>query len=387
MPHTTDTETQSQNNAMAALVIVAARLSIGLLAAKIAFTFFRHGPWIFPLNEVNWLSLFNHWDSVWYIGIAQSGYSSLMSHAFYPVYPLLIRVCSPIFGYMGATLAVSWLAAVFAVWGVIDISQRFASARSSWMAGFLLAWNPVSIFFIAGYPESILVATMVWSLRFCLDRRWMSAALLAAVSSAIMPQGIVAAIVVSIAIMTSERRWKVVLKAMVYGAIGESGIILYLIYCFITTGSVLVSLKAEKIGWDNHITYPFHMLVAIIGNLLNGIHSSNVVAVDLVNLMSGIIGIIVLGISVIMILKDRQLVLPVVLLTLGVLVSMSTIDQSLQNSARFTFFQAPLYIIGAVLIDKVAKSSRMVIMTHVVAITVAVSLFYGALFTNGWWLT
>ena len=66
---------------------------------------------------------------------------------------------------------------------------------------------------------------------------------------------------------------------------------------------------------------------------------------------------------------------------------MSTIDQSLQNSARFVFYESPLYVIGAIVMDKLPSSSRTLILANVMIVTVALALFYQALFTNGWWLT
>jgi len=182
------THESNLRNFLISLAMVTPRVLVGIVSIPLARDYVGRGPWSLRGN-VSWTSQFSRWDASLYIDIARSGYSTFQLHAFYPVYPLLIKLFSPFFGYTAGSLLVTWLAAVLATWGVIDVTKRFTSLPMAWWAGLLLVWNPLSIFFISGYPESLLVAAMIWSLDFCLQSRWWLAALFAAVASGVLPQG------------------------------------------------------------------------------------------------------------------------------------------------------------------------------------------------------
>ena len=117
------------------------------------------------------------WDSSHIVAIAQHGYAALSLRAFFPVYPLLIRALSPFVGFTGAALGHLVGRLLLRRLGRVDVAGRFTSRSHGVVAG-PLVWNPVSIFLLAGYADALLVALMIWSLRFCLDRRWWPAAAL-----------------------------------------------------------------------------------------------------------------------------------------------------------------------------------------------------------------
>ncbi len=377
---------RGQDLALISLMIVVVRVLAALVAAQIGSSFIARGSRQ-PVVPNSLISAFTKWDAGWYIRVAEHGYPSLRSHAFYPAYPILIRAFSTVFGYAGGALAVAWIAAVFAVWGVIDVARRFASPETSLMVGALFAWNPASIFLVAGYPEGLLVAAMIWSLRFALDRKWWRAAVLAGAASCILPQGTVSALVVVVAVILSEPRRRRILRAFLFGAVGEVGLVCLIIYGWITTGNPLVNEKAEKLGWHNQFTYPFHVVLRQLVMIANSPASQQVRSVYVLNACAGIFAGAMAAIGIYLCWRDRRLILPAVLLALGVLISVITIDIGVDSTARFVLFQAPLYVIGAVCIDKFPKHLRLPLAVNVLVVSSMLAVLYGAMFNFGWWLT
>ncbi len=252
---------------LGATAMVAVRIVSGVIFSKAATSSFRLGPYSGPVHS--WTTAFLRWDSGFFISIAQHGYTSVATFDFLPVYPLLIRAVSPIFGYAGGAIAVSWIASVFAVWGVMDVTQRLASRQMAWVAGALLLWNPVSIFLLAGDAEALLVALMIWSLRFCLEGKWWPAAITAGLASGVLPQGIASAVVLALAVVLAERSVRGLLRSAVFGLIGLAGCVGYLIYSWAATGNPFKIHDAETVGWQAHLTYPLHMVFVDFSRVLS----------------------------------------------------------------------------------------------------------------------
>ena len=83
--------------------VVAIRLAYWLGVALSLLWAPLHGSGISPFRAYGALSdlvfsAFARWDSVWFIHIADHGYDSKQVSAFFPVYPLVVRVLSHVFG-------------------------------------------------------------------------------------------------------------------------------------------------------------------------------------------------------------------------------------------------------------------------------------------------
>jgi hypothetical protein len=377
---------------IAAVTLVTIRVGSGLVLSKAALSSVPQGPWFPPVH--GWTAPFIRWDANYFTAIAQHGYSWLETFDFFPLYPLLIRTLSPVFGYAGGALAVSWIASVFAVWGVMDVTERFTSRRMAWVAGALLVWNPLSVFLLAGYAEALLVALMIWSLRFCLDEKWWPAAVTAGLASGVLPQGIASAVVLVVAVLLVDRTARGVLKSMGFGLVGLAGCIAYLLYCWADTGNPLKIRDAETAGWQAHLTYPFHMVFLDLSRMASWHFtvgttdvSSQMRAVYAFDAGIGLFAAAVVVAGVVLCRTDRRLVLPTVLLGVGVLISVITVDAAADSTARFMLFLAPLYVIVAVVLHRLPAVVRLPVVLKLVILAAAGAVFFGMLFNLGYWLT
>jgi hypothetical protein len=125
------------------------------------------------------LGLWERFDTLWYIHIAQYGYDRPAAIVFYPLYPWLIRGFAwAIHPPLAAALVVSTLAAFFFFWGIqrlVELDDPGSMAtRTLLIAG---VW-PASFILFAGYAEAQVLAFTVWSIYFARQGRWHIAGLL-----------------------------------------------------------------------------------------------------------------------------------------------------------------------------------------------------------------
>lgn len=119
------------------------------------------------------LGVWERFDTLWYLEIAAHGYERPAAVVFYPLYPLLIRLLAPVAGgALPAALVVSTLASVLTFWGLQRLLALDLPADAVRRASVLLAVWPGSFVFFAGYPESLVLALVVWSIWFARRERW-----------------------------------------------------------------------------------------------------------------------------------------------------------------------------------------------------------------------
>lgn len=151
------------------------------------------------------------WDAAWYLVIAKSGYQpdlgvhTLSRAAFFPAYPLAIRVVSLVgVPLIVAGVLVSLCAFAVALYGIhrltvlefahtadLDIQRPQQIAR---LAVFVIAFAPMAVFFSAIYTESLFLAFSV-ALFWCARQgRWMWVGLTGAIAVATRSPGLVLAL-------------------------------------------------------------------------------------------------------------------------------------------------------------------------------------------------
>jgi hypothetical protein len=149
------------------------------------------------------------WDSGRYTKIAAHGYSYIPGnlrhdslYAWFPGYPGVIDALAwiPGLGYARAGLCVTIAAGLAAAWGLTRLGLTLTGdARVSLLLTALWAAAPASVVLSIVYPEALFCALAVWCLVALLERRWLTAGLLAAVAGTVhnTAMALVAAIAVA----------------------------------------------------------------------------------------------------------------------------------------------------------------------------------------------
>lgn len=173
----------------------------------------REDGWIYGL-----LGVWERFDTLWYLHIAEHGYDTPQASVFYPLYPLLIRVVSPLTGSpLAAALVVSSVAAFFLLLGLPRLLRLDLSAPVAARSLLVLATWPSSFTLFAAYPDSLVIAFVVWSLYWARTGKWFLAG--AAGLAAGLTKTVGLCVVVPLAVLAwRERSWRGLAAGLVLAA-------------------------------------------------------------------------------------------------------------------------------------------------------------------------
>ena len=132
------------------------------------------------------LGSWQRWDAGWFADIAQHGYASPESAAFFPLYPGLIHLGISITGsryVIAVALVISNLAALVGFVGVALLTAREDEPAAAPAAVRALAAYPLAFFLAAPYSDALLLAAAAFTLLFARKGQWGWAALVAFVAA------------------------------------------------------------------------------------------------------------------------------------------------------------------------------------------------------------
>jgi hypothetical protein len=148
--------------------------SLSPAATPVEEVFPYHGVKPYPIG---WLAVWQRFDTTWFQKIAERGYApDDNSTAYFPLYPLLIRLVALL---VGNTLPASLIVATLALFGALflfhRISVEYSDAGSANRSFIYLLVFPVAFFLLAGYTESTYLAFVLAAFLFARKKRWLLA--------------------------------------------------------------------------------------------------------------------------------------------------------------------------------------------------------------------
>ncbi|MFJ3900674.1 hypothetical protein [Streptomyces sp. NPDC090025] len=182
-----------------------------------------------------WPALATDWDSNWYLGIADHGYTHEhrdrlsdppRSLAFFPLYPVLVKAVAAVTPGSRASvgLVVAVVCSFAAAWGVFAVGDRLRGRRVGTVLAVLWGATPVALVQWMGYTESLFTALAAWALYAVLAGRWGWAAGLAVAAGLTRPTGVAVAAAVSVAgLLAARRRGRAPLLAALAAPLGWLG--------------------------------------------------------------------------------------------------------------------------------------------------------------------
>jgi hypothetical protein len=119
------------------------------------------------------------WDSVWYLQIAHDGYHTARETAFYPLYPLLMKLGSFLVGSMvAAGILISLVALMVSLVLVYRLSELELGSTAAAASVTLLAFGPLAVFKSAVYTEALFLALSAGTFYAARTGRWAIAGVL-----------------------------------------------------------------------------------------------------------------------------------------------------------------------------------------------------------------
>lgn len=333
---------------------------VALLVAFLGIVFFN-GHLIDHTFGENIYRMWNWWDGGFFNGIAATGYSEpglgphlvLVRSAFFPLFPALIRLLSNLLKgnivlsqYLVANLSyLTWIILLYYFLKNYIYQKKQKIALNACILAIVF---PYSLFFMAGYSESLFMVFVMLFFIMLYRKKYLLAALCIALASITRFVGVGLLIVLLVDVALANKR---VLQKIIYSIscaiISFSLVVIYSVYLQIKFGKWNWFFIAEE-GWGRKFTLNifvryFHM---IKNNLIFTDHYSILFVNDLFNLF---LLILALAISIYCLVHYRKF-LHFGLFIL-IMLAPAIFGGLLLSMARFTIVCFPVYFIIAELME------------------------------------
>jgi len=202
------------------------------------------------------------WDSVWFMAIAADGYGGGAREAFFPLYPLLVRIAGAPFGsaLIGGAIASTALLGVALVLlhRLVALDHGRAVARN---AVLVTALFPMSFFFSAVYSESLFLALSIGAVYAARRERWAWAGALGMLAATTRSAGVLLLVPLAMIYLWDVRRPS--LRAMrplradaLWLALVPLGLVAYCAFLALGGHDPLAPFNAQEV-WFRSFAGPF----------------------------------------------------------------------------------------------------------------------------------
>ena len=220
-------------------------------------------PWAEPITRVvgpsGFLSYWAHWDGAWYSEIATEGYDNRlpMSAAFFPIFPMLLRLGTAVGG--GPALwgvLISLVATPFAMYFLYGVAEKLQGVKPARIAVIAFAFFPTAFFLNAAYTEALFAAFTTGSFWAAYVRRdLLLAGILGALAAATRNFGVFLLIPLGYEWLRHRREfgWSGVWKI----GLVPTGLVAYIVFLWDRFGYPLLFFSAQRSPvWRRELTDP-----------------------------------------------------------------------------------------------------------------------------------
>lgn len=216
-----------------------------------------------PVNIAGILTSWNHWDAANYVRIAQFGYQTPYDVAFFPLFPLLIRVFAHILGswsYLLVGTIISNAALLGALFVIYQLAVEAGGEQVAQRTMLYLCIFPTAFYFFAPYNESLFLVLTASAFLAMRQQRWWLAGLLGLLAALTRSAGILLVIPYIVELWVTREsitasRQNILLRILPILLI-PLGTALYAIYCWHISGNPLDFIAVQS-HWGRHTTWPW----------------------------------------------------------------------------------------------------------------------------------
>ena len=310
---------------------------------------------------------FGNFDGVHYLGIAQNGYFYQYTQAFFPFYPLLIKLVSPItFGnLLIAGLLVSNTAFLFGL--VIFhklVNKYYGQKIAFWSCLFLLAF-PTSFYFGAVYTEGLFFLMIIFSFYLFSKNKILLASVVGLFASLTRLIGIFLA-----PLLASGKKNRTFVPLLIV----PLGLLIYMFYLKIEFNNPLYFLTSQNVWGQERSTSQIILLPQVFWRYLKILTTTNGLA-----LLSAVFELTttVFALAILTFAYKRVKTQWLVFSFLAVLTP--TLTGTLTSMPRYVLVAFPIFIILAQIKSDLTKS--LILFIFAIILTIATVLF-----TRGYWV-
>ena len=361
-------------------VFVLAAIAVGVITPQVGVDV---PGWPAPLLGHGWHGAFaalERQDALWFLRIAASGYRAADgSAAFFPLYPLVIRIVSWIVG--GRPLLAATLVSNGAFFGSLvvlyDLTVREFDDAIARRTILYLAIFPTAFFFLAPYSESLFLLLSLLAFREARRDRWVGAALSGVLAALTRSIGVMLApALIAMAIERSRADGRSPWSRMAAGTSVLLAPITYLVWWSAANGDAFAPFVAQA-NWQREATFPLLTLWRAAAMALGAMGSTDPAywIIDLV-----VAGVVILAV----VIGWRRIPFPYLLYAGGSLLLPLCYPFPSRPLLSMPRFVAVLFPAFWVMAD--ATEQRKIPHTAVVATFAAGLALLATLFMNWWYI-
>lgn len=227
------------------------------------------------LNSSLVLNLFFRWDSHWYLDIVKNGYSyfpgKMSSVAFFPFYPLLIKLFSFLFGHPKLVgFIISNFALFFACIYLYKLTDlEFKNKSLAIWAVFFMLIAPASIYFSIFYTEGLFLFLAISCFYYTRKKKWLTASILGFFLSLTRSVGFIIFFPMlmeyfDIDFFNFKIKKEKIKKDLFYLLLVPAGLLSYMTYLYVKFGNLFLFYNVQAVDiWSRKFTSVFYTLSTI----------------------------------------------------------------------------------------------------------------------------
>ena len=217
-----------------------------------------------------WLAIWNRWDSLHYLKIAETGYQAtgILKAWFYPLFPWSVRLLAFL---TGDVLVSAFVVSAMAGLAAVLVFRRLVQLDFSPVIAIRAVWFflifPTAYFFHIGYTESLFLAFALGSIFAARKERWWLAGILGACCWMTRPTGI--ALLPALAVEAAHQFWtgKRWNWRWLWIGVVPVGFGVYLLLNWKVSGDPFAFLKMRHKLFAMSMSWPWTSIREAVGNL------------------------------------------------------------------------------------------------------------------------
>lgn len=263
-------------------VVLIARLLLSLIGALVVATtpirehleFYQYKITMVEPRGLNLLiAPFERWDVIWYEIVATRGYStSDESAAFFPLFPLLVRVLSlstPNALLVGTFLTTACTAVAFVL--VYRIARDIFDERTARLG--IIVWSvfPTAFYLLIPYAESLFLVLAIGCLEAARRNRWWLAGIAGGLAALTRSPGVWLVLPLGVAWLEQTRSQTVSVRVRtgLPLLLVPLGLGLYMLFLQLAFGDAFLWLSSLR-SWQNYFSLPWDTVVLQVREILFG---------------------------------------------------------------------------------------------------------------------
>lgn len=241
-------------------------LALAFLSAVITYFFGYCAYLVFQdkFPPEGWLGIWNRWDAIHYLNVAQRGYSGEGSGdhrfmiVFLPLYPFSIYLTHLfIRNWHAAALVVSNICCAGAFCYCFLLTRKEFGLRAAKAAVFYFSIFPTAYFLHVAYSESIFLFLTIGAFYYAREGRWLPCALLGMLATSSRISGLAIMLPLGFEYFhQKEFRWRRIRWDAALLALIPLGLVVYLYLNYHYFGDPLKFLQFQREHWERTLSSP-----------------------------------------------------------------------------------------------------------------------------------